>query len=54
MMPWSAPSLTKKVPITEVMMHTAPIASGSSSMRSSKGWAKKIAAKSIVATIVTT
>ena len=31
MMPLSAPSRTKNVPITEVTMHTAPIASGSTS-----------------------
>ena len=54
MMPWSAPSLTKNVPITEVTMHTAPIASGNTSSVSRSGGAKKIAASSIVATIVTT
>ena len=53
MIPLSAPSLTKKVPITEVTMHTAPITSGSSSMLSRSGGAKKMFASSIVATIVT-
>ena len=53
MMPLSAPSRTKKVPITEVTMHTAPMTSGSSSIVSRNGGAKKIAASSIVATIVT-
>ncbi len=40
MMPLSGPSRTKKVPITEVTMHTAPIASGNTNMRSSNGGAK--------------
>ena len=53
MMPLSGPSRTKKVPITEVAMHTAPMPSGSSINRSRSGGAKKIAASSIVATTVT-
>ena len=53
MMPLSRPSRTKKVPTTEVTMHTAPITSGSSSILSRRGGVKKIAASSIVATIVT-
>jgi hypothetical protein len=53
MIPLSAPNRTKKVPITDVAMHTAPIASGSSSMLSRSGGAKKILASSIVATMVT-
>jgi hypothetical protein len=54
MIPLSAPSRTKKVPITEVAMHTAPMPNGNKSILSRTGSVKKIAASSIVATIVTT
>ena len=54
MMLLSGPSRTKNVPITEVTMQTPPITSGRTNSRSSSGGAKKIAASSIVATIVTT
>jgi hypothetical protein len=48
------PSLTKYVPTTEVSMHTPPMASGSIMARSRvTGSAKKIAASSMVATMVT-
>ena len=60
MMPLSGPSRTKNVPMTEVTMHAAPMTSGNSSILSRNSGdppgagAKKIAASSIVATIVTT
>ncbi len=53
MIPLSAPSRTKKVPMIEVTMHTAPMTSGNSNSLSRSGGAKKIAASSIVATMVT-
>ena len=54
MIDWLAPSLTKKVPMIEVMMQTPPIASGSVIMLTSSGEvAKKIAASTMVATVVT-
>ena len=54
MMDWLAPSLTKKVPMIEVMMQTPPMASGSVIMFTSSGEvAKKIAASTMVATAVT-
>ena len=57
MMDWVGPSLTKKVPMIEVMMQMPPIASGNIIMRrSTSGLAvrKKIAARTMVATVVTT
>jgi hypothetical protein len=39
--------------MTEVKIHTAPIASGSNSIWSRSGGLKKIAASNIVATMVT-
>ena len=54
MIDWLAPSLTKKVPMIEVMMQMPPIASGSVIMFTSIGvLAKKIAARTMVATVVT-
>ena len=54
MMDWLAPSLTKKVPMIEVMMQTPPMASGRVIMFTSSGEvAKKIAASTMVATAVT-
>ncbi len=54
MIDWLAPSLTKKVPMIEVMMQMPPIASGSVIMFTRIGvLAKKIAASTMVATAVT-
>ena len=54
MIDWLAPSLTKNVPMIEVMMQTPPMASGSVIIGSSSGVpAKKIAASTMVATVVT-
>ena len=54
MMDWLAPSLTKKVPMIEVMMQTPPMASGKVIIGTSSGEvAKKIAASTMVATAVT-
>ena len=54
MIDWLAPSLTKKVPMIEVMMQMPPMASGSVIMFTSSGEvAKKIAASTMVATAVT-
>ena len=55
MIDWLAPSLTKKVPMIEVMMQTPPIASGSVIMFTQQRRArrKKIAASTMVATVVT-
>ncbi len=54
MIDWLAPSLTKNVPMIEVMMQTPPMASGSSIMVLRLGVpAKKIAASTMVATVVT-
>ena len=49
-----APSLTKKVPMIEVMMQAPPMASGSIIMLSEhRRPAKKIEASTMVATVVT-
>ena len=55
MIDWLAPSLTKNVPMIEVMMQTPPMASGSSHhVDAACGVpAKKIAASTMVATVVT-
>jgi hypothetical protein len=53
MMLFLAPSLTKKVPATEPMMQTAPITSGYIIIRLWVRSTKKIAASSMVATMVT-
>ena len=54
MIDWLAPSLTKKVPMIEVMMQMPPMASGSVIMLARSGdLAKKIAASTMVATAVT-
>ena len=54
MIDWFAGSLTKNVPAIEVMMHTPPMASGSVIIFMSSGeLAKKIAASTMVATVVT-
>ena len=54
MIDWLAPSLTKNVPATEVMMQTPPMASGRIIMFWSYDVpAKKIAASTMVATVVT-
>ena len=54
MIDWLAPSLTKNVPMIEVTMQAAPIASGSIIMLPSYGVpTKKIAASTMVATTVT-
>ena len=54
MIDWLAGSLTKKVPITEVMMQMPPMASGRVIMLNRIGVPlKKIAASTMVATVVT-
>ena len=54
MIDWLAPRRTKNVPMIEVMMQTPPIASGSVIMLCNSGdFAKKIAASTMVATVVT-
>ncbi len=54
MIDWLAPSLTKNVPAIEVMMQTPPMASGRIIMLCRNGVpAKKIAARTMVATVVT-
>ncbi len=56
MIDWLAPSLTKNVPMIEVMMQTPPMASGSVIIgisMSPPARAKKIAASTMVATVVT-
>ena len=54
MIDWLGPSLTKKVPMIEVMMQMPPMASGSVIMfMRIGGLAKKIAASTMVATAVT-
>ncbi len=53
MMPLSGPSLTKYVPTIEVRMQIPPMPSGSISMWSRTSPVKKIAASSMVATMVT-
>ncbi len=54
MIDWLAGSLTKNVPMIDVMMQTPPIASGSVIIWNRIGVSpKKIAASTMVATVVT-
>ena len=57
MIDWLGPSFTKNVPMIEAMMQTPPMASGKVIIRirvsSQPALAKEIAARTIVATVVT-